>query len=70
MRIFAILLLLGGVLALVFGGFSYTDNKTVAKFGPLELSARSTRTIDLPVWGGVAAIVVGALILVSTGRRR
>ncbi len=70
MRIVAILLLVGGVLALVFGGFSYTEDKTVAKLGPIELNAKETHTINFPMWGGVAAIVAGGLLLVMGGRRR
>jgi TRAP-type C4-dicarboxylate transport system permease small subunit len=69
MRIIAILLILGGILALVFGGFSYTEDKTVAKIGSIELNAKRTHTVDLPVWAGVAAVVVGGLLLVM-GRRR
>lgn len=70
MRIVAIILIVVGILVLAFGGFSYTEDKTVAKLGPLELNAKQTKTIDLPVWGGIGAIVVGALLLVAGNRRR
>ena len=69
MRIVAILLLVGGVLALVFGGFSYTEDKTVAKLGPIEINAKETHTVNFPMWGGVAAIAAGGLMLVLGGKR-
>jgi 3-hydroxyisobutyrate dehydrogenase-like beta-hydroxyacid dehydrogenase len=70
MKPIAAILILAGVLALVFGGFSYTQDKTVAKLGPLELNAHQTKTVNVPMWGGIAAIVAGGLILVAGGRRR
>ena len=69
MRIVAILLLVGGVLALFFGGFSYTEDKTVAKLGPIEINAKETHTVNFPMWGGVAAIAAGGLMLVLGGKR-
>ncbi len=36
-RLIAILLIVGGVLALVYGGFGYTKNTQEAKIGPVEL---------------------------------
>ena len=69
MRILAIILLVGGVLALAFGGFSYSENKTVAKLGPIELNATETHTVNFPMWGGVAAVVVGGLLLVMGSKR-
>ena len=70
MRIFAIILIVAGALALGFGGFSYTQDKTVAKVGPLELNAKETHTVNVPLWAGVGAIIVGGLLLVMGDKRR
>lgn len=70
MRVISIVLIVAGILVLAYGSFSYTQDTTAAKIGPLELNVKKTRTIDLPVWAGVGAIVVGGLLLVSGGRRR
>lgn len=70
MRVVGIILIMAGALSLVFGGFSYTQEKTVVKLGPLELNAKQTKSIDIPMWGGIAAIVVGGLMLVASGRKR
>ena len=64
MRAVAIVLLVAGVLALAYGSFSYTKDKTAVKLGPLELSVKERETVNIPVWAGVGAIVVGGLLLV------
>ena len=68
-RIIAIALIAAGVLALVYGGFSYTKDTTAVKLGPLELSVKEKETVNVPVWVGVGAIVVGGLLLVFGNRK-
>jgi len=70
MKIVAILLIVAGALALAYGGFSYTKDKTALKIGPLELNVKEKETINVPVWAGVGAIVVGGLLLVLGGRSK
>ncbi len=63
-------LLIAGTLALVYGGFSYTKEDTALKVGPVEVDVEQTHRVNVPVWGGVAAIVIGgALLLVRLPRR-
>jgi len=68
-RIIAILLIAAGLLALVYGGFSYTKDTTAVKLGPIELSVKEKETVNVPVWAGVGAIVIGGLLLVFGGRK-
>lgn len=69
-RIAAIVLIVAGVLGLAYGGFSYTKETHEAKVGPIELSVKEKETVNVPVWAGVGAIVVGgALLLVGTKSR-
>lgn len=63
-KIVAIGLIVAGVLGLLYGGFSYTKDTTAVKLGPLELSVKEKETVNVPMWAGVAAIVVGGLLLV------
>jgi hypothetical protein len=63
-RAIAIALIALGVLALVYGGFSYTKDTTAVKLGPVELSVKEKETVNVPVWVGVGAIVIGGLLLV------
>lgn len=67
-RLVAVLLMIAGALALAYGGFSYTKDTTVVKLGPLEISAKEKQQVNVPVWAGVGAIVVGGLLLVM-GRK-
>jgi hypothetical protein len=69
-RIVGIVLIVAGALALAYGGFSYTKDTTAAKLGPIELSVKEKKTVDVPTWAGVGAIVVGGLLLVLGGRKR
>ena len=64
MRIVAIVLLVLGLLGLLYGSFSYTKDTTAVKLGPLELSVKEKQTVNVPIWAGVGAIVIGALLLV------
>jgi len=68
-KIVAIMLILGGLLGLVYGGFSYTKETQEAKIGPLELSVNETQRVNVPVWAGVASIVVGGGLLFFSGKK-
>lgn len=64
-----IALLVAGALALAYGSFSYTKETTAVKVGPLELSVKEKETVNIPLWAGVGAIVVGGLLLAFGGKR-
>ena len=61
----AMLLIVGGILALVYGGFSYTKDTQAAKIGPVELTVKDTKTVNIPIWAGVATLVVGASLMLA-----
>jgi len=69
-RLAAILLIGAGVLALVYGGFSYTKQTSAVKLGTVELSVQEKETVNVPVWAGVAAIVAGGLLLALGSKGR
>lgn len=69
LRLFAAALILGGCLAVFYGGFSYTKDTTAVKLGPLELSVKEKETVNVPLWAGVAAVVVGGVLLVVGARK-
>jgi hypothetical protein len=68
-KVIAIVLIVAGILGLAYGGFSYTKDTTVVKLGPLEVSAKEKQTVNVPMWVGIGAIVVGGLLLVFGGKR-
>jgi TRAP-type C4-dicarboxylate transport system permease small subunit len=57
-----VLVVLGGV-GLAYGGFSYTSQTHQADIGTLHLSVDETKHVSIPVWAGIAAIVLGGLML-------
>lgn len=68
-RILGIVLVVAGALALIYGGFSYTKDKTVVKVGSVELSAKEKQTVNVPMWAGIGAIVVGGLLVGFAGKK-
>ena len=68
-QIVAIVLIVAGILGLAYGGFSYNKESTGAKLGPIELKVTEKKTVNVPVWAGVGAIVAGGLLLALGGRK-
>lgn len=62
-KIVGIVLIAAGILGLVYGGFSYTKKTHEVKIGALELSMKDKETVNVPVWAGVGAIVLGGIVL-------
>ena len=62
-KIMAIALILAGILGVMYGKFSYTKETHDAKLGPIELSFKEKKTVNVPAWAGVAAIAAGAGLL-------
>lgn len=68
-RIATIVLIVAGALGLVYGSFSYTKETHKAKLGPIELSVKDQETVNVPVWAGVGAIVIGGVLLILGGKK-
>ena len=64
----AVILIVIGVAALGYQGFSYTTREKVVDIGPLTMTADKTRTIPLPPIVGALALV-GGIALLITGRK-
>ena len=67
-KLIGIILIVAGVLALVYGGFTYTKETHQTNIGPLHMEMDEKQHVNVPVWAGVAGIVIGASLLVL-GRR-
>lgn len=68
LKIVAIVLIIAGIAGLMVGKFTYTKATHEAKLGPLDLSVKEKQTVNVPLWAGIGAIVVGALLLVVPRR--
>ena len=69
LKIVAIVLIIAGVVGLVYGGITYTTSTHDAKLGPIELSIREKETVNIPVWAGIGAIVLGGVLLLVRTKR-
>ena len=69
LKIVAILLIVGGVAALAYGGFSYTKETQKAEIGPLKLQVKEQEQVNVPQWAGIASIVIG-VVLVVVGKKK
>jgi len=68
-RMAAIVLIVGGVLALVYGGFSYTKNTEGVDLGIVKLEVKEKERVNVPLWLGVVAVGGGAAMLMMGGKR-
>ena len=67
--IIGIILIAIGIIALAYGGFSYTKREKIIDAGPLQVSADREKTIPFPpILGGIC--LVGGIILVLAGNRK
>lgn len=69
MRLAGIVLVVVGVLALAYGGFSYTKREKIIDIGPIEATATTRERVPLPPILGGAALVGGIVLLVVSGRK-
>lgn len=68
-RIVALALIVAGILGLVYGGFTYTKETQQIKLGPIEMSVKEKKTVNVPLWAGVGAIVAGGGLLLLDNKK-
>jgi len=70
MKIIAILLIVAGILGLVYGGFDYQKSSHETTIGPIHLAVQREGHVNVPLWAGVGAIVLGGVLLLLPGRKK
>jgi uncharacterized membrane protein YidH (DUF202 family) len=68
MKLAGIILIIVGVLALVYQGFSYTKTEKDAQIGPIQIQHQETHDVPIPPIVGAVCIVGGVLALVAGGK--
>ena len=64
-RVLAIVLIAAGAAALMYKGFTYTKDSSTTKLGPIELTVKDEKRVNVPTWVGVVALVAGVgLVLI------
>ncbi len=70
MKIFGVILILAGILALAYGGFTYTTHKRAVDMGPVQIETKSRHRVFIPPVLGICGIILGgALVFVSSKGR-
>ncbi len=69
LKMAGIALIAAGILGRVYGSFSFTQKTHEATIGSVELSVEEKQTVNVPVWAGVIAIVIGGALLAVGGKR-
>ena len=70
MKIAAIVLIVAGVLALAYGGFSYTREKKVIDLGPSQARRKPAKRYPIPPIIGARGSRGGIIMLVMSSRKR
>ena len=69
LKVVAALLILGGVLGLLYGGFSFVQTTHRADIGPMHLKVQQTEDVQVPIWLSLGAVIGGVLLLVTSRKR-
>jgi hypothetical protein len=69
-RIVGLILVIVGLVSLLWGGISWTRERTVVDIGPIEARAEERETIPLPPILGGVALAAGAILLLTRERSR
>lgn len=70
LKVFGIVLIIAGALALAYGSFSYTKESHDVKVGPIQFSVKEKETVNVPVWAGAGSIAIGVLLLLFGGKMK
>ncbi len=63
-----IVLIVLGVIALAYQGFTYTTQKKVLDVGPIQATKEEHKTVPLPPIVGGAALIGGIALLLAGGK--
>ncbi len=64
-----VLLIILGVIAFAYQGFTYTTTEKAIDLGPIQVTAEKQHTFPLPPVVGAIAIVGGIFLLATSGRK-
>jgi hypothetical protein len=67
--ILGLLLIVVGLAALAYQGFTYTSRETVLDVGPIHATADRDKTVHLPPILGIGVVAGGVVLLVAGIRK-
>ena len=63
MKLVGVVLLVLGILAVAYGGFSYVTKTDNVDLGPIHIEVQDKERVNVPLWAGVLAAVAGGVLL-------
>jgi hypothetical protein len=70
MTLAGVVLLVLGLVALAYQGFTYRSRETVVDIGPIHATADTEKTVPIPPIAGAAAVLAGVVLIVAGQRKR
>jgi len=68
LKVLGVILVILGVAALAYGGFTYTKETHEADIGPIEIKVKDKERVNIPGWAGVALVLAGAAVILVPKR--
>jgi hypothetical protein len=56
-----------GLLALAYGGFTYTKQREQMSVGPIHVEVTDDERVNIPLWAGIGVAIVGGVLLARRG---
>jgi hypothetical protein len=69
MTLAGVVLIVVGLVALVYQGFTYTTRETVIDIGPIHATADREKTFPLPPVLGIVAVAGGVALMMAGARK-
>lgn len=66
-KLVGVVLLVLGILAVAYGGFSYTKDTDKVNIGPIHIEVQDKERVNVPLWAGVLVAIAGGVILARKG---
>jgi hypothetical protein len=70
MRAIGFVLIVIGLIGLIYGGITWTQQEEVLDVGPLSVTAEDRETVPVPPIIGAVCLTGGILLVVAGGRKR
>lgn len=69
MKVFGFVLVIAGILVLVYGGITYSRQRTVLDVGPFKATATEQKNVPFSPIVGAIALISGIVLLVVPRKR-
>ena len=68
-KLVAIALIAAGILGLVYTHFSYTKDTHETILGPLAVTVKEKKTVNIPTTAGVVSVIAGTAMLIFAQKK-